>query len=128
MESVIKESTNLYYKIDDCITELLKARLDKNTDKEHEAICEMESLLVGTMQNISWLVGELKGCSKIKWNTEEPKDVGEYLVVFEYEDGHTEIQTATWSKAMRGFRHYDGNVRYSLAWCKLSDIEPYKEV
>lgn len=123
MESIIKESTNLYYEIDDCITELLKARLDKNTDKEREAICEMESLLVGTMQNISWLVGELKCCSKIKWQTGEPKEGGFYLIttatgsiVFDY-----------WRFSLN--RHYWGYLnKFDVkAWCKLSDIEPYKE-
>lgn len=80
MESVIKESTSLYFEIDDCITELLKARLDKDTDKEHEAICKMESLEINTMQHLSWLVGELKGDSLIKWQTGEPHEDGEYLV------------------------------------------------
>lgn len=65
--------------------------------------------------------------SVIKWQTGEPKDAGEYLATFEYEDGHKEVCVTSWSKIMRGFRHHSDNVRYTLAWCKLSDIEPYKE-
>lgn len=79
MESIIKESTNLFYETDGCITKLLKARLDKDSDKEGEAIFKMESLMIETMQHLSWLVGELKGNSLIKWQTGEPKEEGWYL-------------------------------------------------
>ena len=52
MKEIIKQSTDLYYEIDGCITELLKARLDKDTNKEYEAFSKMESLMVETMQHI----------------------------------------------------------------------------
>lgn len=127
MESIIKESTNLYHEIDDCITNLIKARLDKDIDKENEAICCMESLLVSTMQNISWLVGELKGSSNIKWQTGEPKESGYYLVILL--GGKVRI-TEFYKYKVADKEYWDCNPYDILrieAWCKLSDIKPYKE-
>lgn len=124
MESVIKESTSLYFEIDDCITELLKARLDKDTDKEHEAICKMESLEINTMQHLSWLVGELKGHSLIKWKTGDPKEDGEYLVSLE--DGSVcrdEWRELYCEDDIKCWVYNEGEV---TAWCKLSDIKSYK--
>lgn len=120
MESVIKESTSLYYEIDDCITKLIKARLDKDANKENKARCNIESLLVSTMQHISWLVGELKGCSKIKWQRGIPIEKGQYIIT---------------TKDGAGCIYFDPNdvcdvgffKQFVIAWCKLSDIEPYKE-
>ena len=60
MNEIVKESEALYYEIDECITKMLKARLDHNKEMEHEAFCQMESLMVGTMQHLSWLVGVIK--------------------------------------------------------------------
>ena len=123
MESVIKESTSLYFEIDDCITELLKARLDKDTDKEHEAICKMESLIVGTMQHLSWLVGELKGSSKIKWQTGEPKESDIYFVT----TSSNIVRTSYWNNGCWLINDLPFSTLKIKAWCKLSDIEPYKE-
>ena len=65
--------------------------------------------------------------SVIKWQTGEPKEECEYLVTFEYKDGHAEVCVTSWSAIMKGFRTNKDNIRYTLAWCKLSDITPYKE-
>jgi hypothetical protein len=122
MEEIIKQSTDLYYEIDDCITTMLKARLDKDVDKEHESFFKMGSLMVETMQHISWLVGELKGNSQINWQTGEPKEEGEYLVTTL--DGIVDYDVVYInSKGNMPFGNFD-NV---LAWCKLAEIEPYKE-
>ena len=129
MEAIIKESTSLYYEIDDCITNLIKARLDKDINKENKAIFCMESLLVSTMQHISWLVGEWKGSSNIKWHTGEPKDNGMYLATFiKTSEGDTSVvplyrirgnwETTSWDSV---------KPKRIKAWCKLSDIKPYKE-
>jgi hypothetical protein len=57
--------------------------------------------------------------SVIKWQTGEPKEVGRYLV-------------STKNGICCGFYHTDGRWGALLngnviAWCPLSDIEPYKE-
>lgn len=131
MNEIVKCSKELYHEIDDCITNLIKAVLDKDTNKENEAICCMESLLVSTIQNLSWMVGELKGCSKIKWHTGEPKKEGKYVVSllggrvmvdelysYEYIKGSSSIIEFAWR-----CNFFDD----VIAWCKLSDIKPYKE-
>lgn len=60
MDEIIKESVSLYYEIDECITKMLKARLDHNNEMENEALCQMEGLMIGTMQHLSWLCAEIK--------------------------------------------------------------------
>lgn len=121
MESIIKESTNLFYETDGCITKLLKARLDKDSDKEGEAIFKMESLMIETMQHLSWLVGELKRSSQIHWKTGEPKETGNYIVALK--DGS--IDVSMWLNVGKCWVVLNDSV---LAWCKLTDIGPYKEV
>lgn len=65
--------------------------------------------------------------SIIKWKTGKPKEFGEYLVTLQ--DGS--IQVDSWEydvicdeEGIPFWRLYTYNV---TAWCKLSDIEPYKE-
>ena len=123
MEEIIKQSTDLYYEIDDCITTMLKARLDKNVNKEHESFCKMESLIVETMQHISWLVGELKDNSKIKWQTGEPKESGSYLVTIKC--SYDTFVTCSYYSCLNGWSHWEEEE--IIAWCKLRDIESYKE-
>lgn len=123
MEEIIKQSTELYYEIDDCITKLIKARLDKDANKENEAIYYMESLLVSTMQHISWMVNELKGNSKIKWQTGEPKEGGYYLITTD----SGRITTDLW-RIFPNRSNWEYRNKFDVkAWCKLSDIKPYKE-
>ena len=120
MDEIIKQSTELYYEIDDCITKLIKARLDKDANKENEAIFDMKSLLINTMQHISWMVNVLKGNSQIKWQTGEPKETGLYLVT----KPSLRIDTNYYEVGI-GWRVL--NKTLVTAWCKLSDIKPYKE-
>ena len=56
---IIEECNNLYFDIDSCISDLIKARLSHNTEDEGKALFKMESLMVGTMQNLSWIVDQL---------------------------------------------------------------------
>ena len=121
MNEIIKYSTDLFYEIDGCITKMIKAQLDKDADKEREVFCEMSTLLVNTMQYISWLVGTMKECSLIKWQTGEPKSHGRYLIQTKY-DG---LQIAFWSPFVQSWSLYNNSE--IIAWCKLSDIGPYKE-
>lgn len=125
MDEIIKQSTELYYEIDDCITRLIKARLDKDANKENVARFDMESLLNNTMQHISWIVNELRGSSKIQWHTGEPKENGEYLVTLE--DGSVcrdEWRELYCEDDIKCWVYNEGEV---IAWCKLSDVKPCKE-
>jgi phage gpG-like protein len=62
--------------------------------------------------------------SKIKWQTGKPKEEGKYLV--SAKNGNVLIDV--YSKTLKYGNHWvlvgDDNV---VAWCSLSDIEPYKE-
>ena len=63
--------------------------------------------------------------SIIHWQTGEPKDDGEYLVSLE--DGSVcrdEWRELYCDDDMKCWVYNEGEVK---AWCKLSDIEPYKE-
>lgn len=59
--------------------------------------------------------------SRIEWQTGEPKEEGVYLVTTIF----GEVKTSTYMKA----KAIDFGVfsQDTVAWCKLSDIEPYKE-
>lgn len=59
--------------------------------------------------------------SIIKWQTGEPKTHGRYLVQTD-KDG---LQIAFWSAYVQSWSLYNNSE--ILAWCKLSDIEPYKK-
>lgn len=56
----------------------------------------------------------------IQWQTGEPKEVGQYLVTF----NSGEIGIGIWCANKLWQRYVIDNI---VAWCKLSDIEPYKE-
>lgn len=62
--------------------------------------------------------------SVIKWQTGVPKEEGKYLVTTK--DG--KIQSGVYIATLRYGHHWvligDENV---IAWCPLSEIEPYKE-
>lgn len=65
--------------------------------------------------------------STIKWKKGEPKYPGKYLV--QTKDGM--IDVSEWEMYDSGWGEQHGswsrfNRFYIVAWCKLSDIEPYK--
>ena len=59
--------------------------------------------------------------SVIKWQTGEPKTAGRYLVQTK-DDG---VQISFWSSFIQSWSLYSKSE--IIAWCKLSDIKPYKE-
>lgn len=59
--------------------------------------------------------------SVIKWQTGKPTTVGRYLV----QTKDNGLQITIWSNFTQSWSLYD-NFEI-IAWCKLSDIEPYKE-
>ena len=50
---IIEECKNLYFDIDSCIDELIKARMSHDTEAEGKALFRMEGLMVGTLQDLS---------------------------------------------------------------------------
>lgn len=55
-EMIISESQSLYSDIDCCITELLKARTEHNSENEGKALFKMESLMVSTLQHLACII------------------------------------------------------------------------
>lgn len=66
--------------------------------------------------------------SKIKWQTGEPRHDGIYIVA-----SFDSLQKINICRVLEkvGYKWMAGNLEVSeyniKAWCKLSDIEPYKE-
>lgn len=74
--------------------------------------------------------------SVIKWQTGKPKENGSYLVTFKYcyfddlNTGERLYETVIGQTYWDGFWHNYHDNRSGckiIAWCKVSDIEPYKE-
>ena len=56
LDVIKKESNILYQEIDECITELLKARGSHDTEAEGKALFKMEGLMVGTLQHLGCIM------------------------------------------------------------------------
>lgn len=50
---VLDKCNRLYNEIDNCITDLIKARLNDDTKSEQKAYFEMEKLMIGTLQDLT---------------------------------------------------------------------------
>lgn len=110
--------------------EEVKGLLKEASEKiKEDFIPSMTNLLMDVFQHglnkgteIGVKIGANKIPSSIKWQTGEPKETGEYLITTS--DGNVYYDIVyTNSKCKMLFWNFN-NV---LAWCKLSDIEPYKE-
>ena len=56
----LRETTKeLYNDIDDCIGEIIKARLEHNEENEAKALFHMESLMVATLQQLDCVIDYL---------------------------------------------------------------------
>lgn len=59
--------------------------------------------------------------SIIKWQTGVPKETGKYLITL----NSGRITIDTWYSSMKNWKIY--GKQEILAWCSLSEIEPYKK-
>jgi hypothetical protein len=59
-ERIRKEINTLYSEIDTCISELLEARTDKDSEAEGKALFKMEGLMVATLQDLSCIEDHLE--------------------------------------------------------------------
>lgn len=60
-EKLIQSITDLYGRIDACVTSLVKARIDKDEEAERKALSKMEALTVATMQEFTCIRDHLTG-------------------------------------------------------------------
>ena len=57
---LIKSTRSLYFDIDTCITELIRARTEQNEENEGKALFRMEGLMVATMQQLDCIIDSLQ--------------------------------------------------------------------
>ena len=114
---------------------LLKEAFEKIKE---DFIPNMTNLIMDVFQhgiNKGIEIGEKIGADKrpfsIKWQTGEPKKEGEYLVVVfgtkievDYLFAWDDVKDG---RIIKRFSWKENLLRNITAWCKLSDIEPYKE-
>ena len=53
---VLNECNRLYHEIDNCITDLVKARLNDDSKSEQKALFDMEKLMCDTLQDLSVII------------------------------------------------------------------------
>lgn len=119
--------------------EEVKGLLKEASEKiKEDFIPNMTNLIMDVFQhgiNKGIEIGEKIGADKrpfsIKWQTGEPKKEGEYLVVVfgtkievDYLFAWDDVKDG---RIIKRFSWKENLLRNITAWCKLSDIEPYKE-
>ena len=75
-ERIRKEINSLYSDIDTCISKLLKARTDKDSEAEGKALFKMEGLMVATLQDLSCIEDYLE-----KQKEQKPVEINEYEII-----------------------------------------------
>jgi hypothetical protein len=64
VEKAVISAQMLYNDIDECIDDLLNARLAKDKDKEGVALWKMEMLMSGSLQNLSYIIEHLSNINE----------------------------------------------------------------
>ena len=59
-KEIIISTVILYRDIDKCIRDLVDARMNRNRMMEEGSLLRMESLMVGTMQQLDCIIGFMK--------------------------------------------------------------------
>ena len=65
-EKVIESIEELYPNLDKCVTDIVKARLNKDAIAEGRALFSMEGLIVACMQELSFIHDYLKAQNEIE--------------------------------------------------------------
>lgn len=100
---------------DEQIKEAAIGRYGNNGNESQYMLAKIQAFMVGGRY-----ADEHPNGSLIKWQTGEPPETGMYLVTVY----NKYIATDYFGYFLHDkWRHYDGHV---TAWCKLSDIQPYK--
>ena len=126
MKKLIESTKRLQGDIDRCISRLVNARQYHDKIDEAGAVLDMERLLVSSAQQLQCCIDKLEECgSVVEWQTDEPKENGLYLVTTYY--GKVKVDEFCYYSASG--KEYGTFIKYAdpVAWCKLSDIKPYKE-
>ena len=130
MKELIESTKRLQGDIDKCISNLIHARQYHDKIEEAGAVLDMERLLVSSAQLLQCCIDKLEECgSVVEWQTSEPKENGFYIVSYQIPNSSRANVTAlvytggTWING--DWQEIDKS--RIIAWCKLSNIKPYKE-
>lgn len=117
MESVINKAIEWFKTISEATRELTSGNV------AHKS-CAIRGM---ANRSAEYLEKHKRNLSVIKWQTGEPKERGEYLVTLL----SGKVKVAEFYKYKVADKEYWGCIPYGIvgvkAWCKLSDIESYKE-
>ena len=118
MESIVEKAIGWFKDKSEATKELTSGNVS------HKA-CAIRGLANGSAEYLEECKGNL---SVIKWQTGEPTEDGTYLAVYEINEYRNDVITLIRSRSKwRDFFFGKVDKKRVLAWCKLSDIEPYKE-
>lgn len=129
MKKLIESTKRLQGDVDRCISRLVNARQYHDKIDEAGAVLDMERLLVASAQQLQCCIDKLQDCgSVVEWQTGNPTEEGECIVTLD--NGvvtYDEYCCATDGDGddMFFWRYWDEDK--VVAWCKLSNIKPYKE-
>lgn len=113
MKTVIEKAIEWFKDISEATKELTSGNVS------HKA-CAIRGLANGSAE---YLEEYKRGLSAVKWQTGEPKEGGYYLITTD----SGRITTDLW-RIFPNRSNWEYRNKFEVrAWCKLSDIEPYKE-
>ena len=92
---MINESLRLYRDIDSCISKLLKARSPYDAESEMKAFNQMEGLMVGTLQHLSYMIDHLKDVEFAKW-IKIQRDKDGFITEHSKEDMYNNLPLVIW--------------------------------
>lgn len=79
MKEIFRAIDNAYSALDDCISKIVKSRLDKDRESEERALYKLEIETNGVLQDLSYIKRQLQKRDWIKVEDRLP-EVGEYVL------------------------------------------------
>lgn len=113
MESIIEKAIEWFKDISEATKELTSGNVSHKT-------CAIRGLANGSAEYLEECKGNL---SVFKWQTGVPKESDIYLVT----TSSNIVRTSYWNNGCWIINDLPFSTLKIKAWCKLSDIKPYKE-
>ena len=86
MKQIYKAIDNAYSALDDCISKIVKSRLDKDRESEERALYKLEIETNGVLQDLSYIKRQLQKRDWIKVEDRLPEDATLVLVAWRNPD------------------------------------------
>ena len=81
MKKIFKAIDNAYSALDDCISKIVKSRLDKDRESEERALYKLEIETNGVLQDLSYIKRQLQKRDWIKVEDRLP-EMGKWVMVY----------------------------------------------